>query len=48
VTVAHLFLALLRTPGSRAGQALTAYGITRPAALAHMVGLADPSAKDPT
>jgi hypothetical protein len=40
VAVAHLFLALLRAPGSRAGQALTARGVTRPAALAQILGLA--------
>jgi len=40
VAVAHLFLGLLRTPGSRAGQVLTAHGVTRPAALAQLVELA--------
>ncbi|WP_433890078.1 Clp protease N-terminal domain-containing protein [Streptomyces sp. CA-111067] len=40
VTVAHLFLGLLRTPGSRAGQVLVAHGVNRPAALAHLLGLA--------
>jgi ATP-dependent Clp protease ATP-binding subunit ClpA len=43
VAVAHLFLALLRAPGSRAGQVLTAHGITRPAALAQILGLAGPA-----
>lgn len=46
VAVAHLFLGLLRTPGTRAGQALTAHGVTRPAALAQILGLAGPPAKD--
>lgn len=40
VAVAHLFLGLLRAPGSRAGQVLTAHGVTRPAALGRMLGLA--------
>lgn len=40
VAVAHLFLALLRTPGSRAGRVLTTHGVTRPAALAQVLGLA--------
>ena len=40
VAVAHLFLALLRAPGSRAGQVLTAHGVTRPAALSQVLGLA--------
>jgi hypothetical protein len=48
VTVAHLFLGLLRTPGTRAGHVLTAHGVTRPAALAQILGLASPPAKDPT
>jgi hypothetical protein len=47
VTVAHLFLALLRTPGSRAGKVLGAHGVTRPAALAQLLGLAGRPAKDP-
>ena len=47
VTVAHLFLGLLRTPGSLAGQALTAHGITRPAALAQVLGLAGRPTGDP-
>jgi Clp amino terminal domain, pathogenicity island component len=47
VAVAHLFLALLRTPGSRAGQVLTAHGVTRPAALAQVLGLAGRPAGDP-
>ena len=47
VAVGHLFLGLLRTPGSRAGSALTAHGVTRPAALAQMLGLAGPPSKDP-
>lgn len=47
VGVAHLFLALLRTPGSRAGQVLTAHGVTRPAALAQVLGLAGRPAGDP-
>jgi len=47
VAVAHLFLALLRAPGSRAGQALTAHGITRPAARAHILGLAGRPTRDP-
>src|SRR4051794_13212572 len=46
VAVAHLFLGLLRAPGSRAGQALTAHGVTRPAALAQILGLAGRSARD--
>jgi hypothetical protein len=46
VAVGHLFLGLLRTPGSRAGQALTAHGVTRPAALGQMVGLAGRPARD--
>lgn len=48
VAVAHLFLALLRTPGSRAGQVLTAHGITRPAVLAQVLGLAGRPTGDPT
>ena len=47
VTVAHLFLALLRAPGSRAGQVLTAHGVTRPAALAQILGLAGGPKRDP-
>ncbi|GAB2825645.1 hypothetical protein GCM10027176_32650 [Actinoallomurus bryophytorum] len=47
VTVAHLFLGLLRTPGSRAGQVLVARGVTRPAALAQLLGLAGRPARDP-
>jgi hypothetical protein len=47
VAVAHLFLALLRAPGSRAGQALTAHGVTRPAALAQILGLAGRPTQDP-
>jgi hypothetical protein len=47
VTVAHLFLGLLRAPGSRAGQVLTAHGITRPAALAQIVGHAGRPAGGP-
>ncbi|MEA5362394.1 Clp protease N-terminal domain-containing protein [Amycolatopsis sp., V23-08] len=47
VAVAHLFLALLRAPGSPGGQALTAHGVTRPAALAHILGLAGRPAQDP-
>jgi hypothetical protein len=47
VAVAHLFLGLLRAPGSRAGQVLTAHGITRPAALAQILGLAGRPARDP-
>jgi hypothetical protein len=47
VAVAHLFLGLLRTPGSRAGRALTAHGVTRPAALGQMLGLAGRPARDP-
>jgi hypothetical protein len=47
VAVAHLFLALLRAPGSRAGQVLTAHGITRPAAFAQILGLAGRPAPDP-
>ena len=47
VAVGHLFLGLLRAPGSRAGRALAAHGVTRPAALAQMLGLASPPAKDP-
>jgi Clp amino terminal domain, pathogenicity island component len=46
VAVAHLFLALMRAPGSRAGQALTAHGVTRPAATAHILGLAGRPARD--
>jgi hypothetical protein len=48
VAVAHLLLGLLRTPGSRAGQALTAHGVTRPAALAQLLGLAGRPARDLT
>lgn len=47
VAVAHLFLGLLRAPGSRAGQVLTAHGVTRPAALAQMLGLAGRQTGDP-
>jgi hypothetical protein len=47
VAVAHLFLALLRAPGSRGGRALTAHGVTRPAALAQMLGLAGRPTGDP-
>lgn len=47
VTVAHLFLGLPRTPGSKAGQTLGAHGITRPAALAQLLGLAGRPTKDP-
>ena len=47
VTVAHLFLALLRAPGSRAGQVLTAHGVTRPGALAQIFGLAGRPTQDP-
>jgi hypothetical protein len=47
VAVAHLFLALLRAPGSRAGQVLTARGVTRPAALAQILGLAGRPTPDP-
>ncbi|MFJ1764756.1 Clp protease N-terminal domain-containing protein [Amycolatopsis sp. NPDC088138] len=47
VAVAHLFLAVLRAPGSPGGQALTTHGITRPAALAHILGLAGRPAQDP-
>lgn len=47
VAVAHLFLGILRAPGSRAGQVLTAHGITRPAALAQILGLAGRPARDP-
>jgi hypothetical protein len=47
VAVAHLFLALLRAPGSRAGQVLTAHGITRPAALAQILALAGRPTRDP-
>ncbi len=47
VAVAHLFLALLRAPGSRAGQVLTAHGVTRPAALAQILGLAGRPTRDP-
>lgn len=47
VAVAHLFLALLRAPGSPGGHALTAHGITRPAALAHILGLAGRPTQDP-
>jgi ClpA/ClpB-like protein len=47
VTVAHLFLGLMRTPGSRAGQVLVAHGITRPAALAKLLGLAGRPAQGP-
>lgn len=47
VAVAHLFLALLRAPGSRAGQVLTAHGVTRPAALAQILGLAGRPAREP-
>jgi hypothetical protein len=46
VAVAHLFLALLRAPGSRAGQVLTAHGITRPAALAQILALAGRPTRD--
>jgi Clp amino terminal domain, pathogenicity island component len=47
VAVAHLFLGLLRTPGSRAGRALAAHGVTRPAALAQILGLAGRPKPDP-
>jgi ClpA/ClpB-like protein len=47
VAVAHLFLGLLRAPGSRAGQVLTAHGVTRPAAFAQILGLAGRPAPDP-
>jgi hypothetical protein len=47
VAVAHLFLALLRAPGSPGGQVLTAHGVTRPAALAQILGLAGRPAQDP-
>lgn len=47
VAVAHLFLALLRAPGSAGGQALTAHGITRPAARAQILGLAGRPTQDP-
>ncbi|HKN97797.1 MAG TPA: Clp protease N-terminal domain-containing protein, partial [Pseudonocardiaceae bacterium] len=47
VTVAHLFLGLLRAPGSRAGKVLGAHGITRPAALAQLLGLAGRPTQDP-
>lgn len=47
VAVAHLFLALLRAPGSRAGQALTAHGVTRPAALAQIIEIATRPTGDP-
>lgn len=47
VAVAHLFLGILRAPGSRAGQVLTTHGITRPAALAQILGLAGRPAQDP-
>jgi hypothetical protein len=46
VTVAHLFLGLLRMPGSRAGRALTAFGVTRPAVIAQLLGLAGRPARD--
>ena len=46
VTVGHLLLGLLRTPGSRAGRALTTHGVTRPAALAQMLRLAGRPAQD--
>jgi hypothetical protein len=47
VAVAHLFLALLRAPGSPGGQVLTAHGVTRPAVLAQILGLAGRPAQDP-
>jgi hypothetical protein len=47
VAVAHLFLALLRAPGSRGGQVLTAHGVTRPDALAQILGLAGRPTQDP-
>jgi ATP-dependent Clp protease ATP-binding subunit ClpA len=47
VAVGHLFLALLRAPGSRAGRVLTAHGVTRPAALARILTLAGRPARDP-
>jgi hypothetical protein len=47
VAVAHLFLALLRAPGSRAGHLLTAHGVTRPAALAQILALAGRPTRDP-
>jgi Clp amino terminal domain, pathogenicity island component len=46
VSVGHLLLALLRTPGSRAGRALTTHGVTRQAALAQLVRLAGRPAGD--
>jgi ATP-dependent Clp protease ATP-binding subunit ClpA len=48
VAAAHLFLAILRTPGTRAGQVLTTHGVTRPAALAQILRLAGRSTGDPT
>jgi hypothetical protein len=47
VAVAHLFLGLLRAPGSRAGRVLTAHGVTRPAALGQILGLAGRPPRDP-
>jgi ATP-dependent Clp protease ATP-binding subunit ClpA len=47
VAVAHLFLGLLRAPGSHAGRVLVAHGVTRPAALAKLLGLAGRPAQDP-
>jgi ATP-dependent Clp protease ATP-binding subunit ClpA len=48
VMVAHLLLGLLRMPGSRAGRVLGAYGITKPAALAHLLRLAGRQVEDRT
>lgn len=47
VVVAHLILGLLRMPGSRAGRVLGSYGITKPAALAHVLRLAGRLVEDP-
>ncbi|MFC1436655.1 Clp protease N-terminal domain-containing protein [Streptacidiphilus sp. N1-10] len=47
VAAAHLFLGLLRAPGSRAGKVLTDHGVTRRAALAIMLGLAGRSTPGP-
>ena len=47
VAVGHLFLGLLRSPGSLAGRTLTAHGVTRQAALAQVLGLAGRPAGDP-
>ena len=46
VTVAHLFLGLLRIPGSCAGRVLTERGVTRPAVLAQVLRLAGRPAGD--